>query len=106
VFERFLFGFHGFDFAAYPGDFFFDPQDIFDLSSSPLEDVAEALFGFTRVLKASDQIRMLLRDFFAGLAFIENAAERFETGERGHEFVSRNAKRGLELALLILGSVD
>jgi hypothetical protein len=106
VFERLLLGFHGFDFATYPGDFFFDLQDVFDLSSSTLEDVAEALFGFTGVLKASDEVRMLLGQFFAGLVFIEHATERFETGERRREFVSRNAKRGLELALLIFGGVD
>ena len=67
--EIFLFGFHLFDFAADAGDFLFDCEDIADFSGALNEDGLEALLGFAGIFEASDEIGMLLGDFFAVLRF-------------------------------------
>src|SRR5438876_462062 len=73
--ERFLFGFHLLDFAPDAGDFLFDIKNIFYLAGARSKDVLEAKLRLAVILDASNEVCVLLRDFFAILRFAFDTAE-------------------------------
>ncbi len=70
-----LLGFHLLDFATNAGDFLFDLEVVLHFAGAGAKNVLKALLGFAGVLEASDEVGMLLRNFFAAVGFVFNTTE-------------------------------
>ena len=79
-------------------------EHLDNVSGTLLKDGTEALFGFARVFQASDEVGVLLRDFFAGLRFVFGAAKGLKVSNSRKDFGRRNPEQSLDTAWSVFRS--